>query len=239
MALAGLIPAHAGSTAWLPCPAESWSAHPRSRGVDCFRRPSRGIYPGSSPLTRGRRVLVQIPAGDDGLIPAHAGSTRHSYYVSLRRFGSSPLTRGRRRTTQHDQRHLGLIPAHAGSTRPRLVLERSEQAHPRSRGVDGCRTLGRASGHGSSPLTRGRPDEVSQFVGQEGLIPAHAGSTPLLRAEEGRARAHPRSRGVDEKSAPTLSQYTGSSPLTRGRLAGQAGGVELERLIPAHAGSTG
>ena len=92
---------------------------------------------------------------------------------------------------------------------------------------------------GSSPLTRGKlPCELVNVV-PEGLIPAHAGKTshgPLT----GRGRtAHPRSRGENRLHALTDLPCEGSSPLTRGKLAGTLPGPAQARLIPAHAGKTG
>ena len=71
-----------------------------------------------------------------------------------------------------------------------------------------------------------------------GLIPAHAGKTPLPFRLRSRGRAHPRSRGENSLHAPICCAKFGSSPLTRGkrhpriRLGLPAG------LIPTHAGKT-
>ena len=91
---------------------------------------------------------------------------------------------------------------------------------------------------GSSPLTRGKPVEAELRVADRGLIPAHAGKTAGYRTRAGAWRAHPRSRGENDGEGTPLSQFTGSSPLTRGKL----GTVETVTvsigLIPAHAGKT-
>ena len=72
-----------------------------------------------------------------------------------------------------------------------------------------------------------------------GLIPAHAGKTgPHLSSRSG-SRAHPRSRGENFTVAVASSFMPGSSPLTRGKLLGPHGGVDVVGLIPAHAGKTG
>ena len=71
----GLIPAHAGKTVTYGTGMEHPRAHPRSRGEN---RAEAGISTsiwGSSPLTRGKRVLEVRRAGAVGLIPAHAGKT--------------------------------------------------------------------------------------------------------------------------------------------------------------------
>ena len=70
------------------------------------------------------------------------------------------------------------------------------------------------------------------------LIPAHAGKT-WPRGHRGQTqRAHPRSRGENAISRPSIISVCGSSPLTRGKpdvLADQEPG---RGLIPAHAGKT-
>ena len=71
------------------------------------------------------------------------------------------------------------------------------------------------------------------------LIPAHAGSTPLLLISSQLRWAHPRSRGEHGGSGSGWGHGFGSSPLTRGARALLPLGASLLRLIPAHAGSTG
>ncbi len=72
----GLIPAHAGSTH--PTYAVVWQrrAHPRSRGEHWCVPVLLTLFKGSSPLTRGALVLSGFTLTHQGLIPAHAGSTR-------------------------------------------------------------------------------------------------------------------------------------------------------------------
>ena len=50
-----------------------------------------------------------------------------------------------------------------------------------------------------------------------GLIPAHAGKTPCPASSHSSRRAHPRSRGENDRPAPIRSDPRGSSPLTRGK----------------------
>ena len=132
--------------------------------------------------------------------------------------GSSPLTRGKLRGDNIACRELGLIPAHAGKT-PRPITECGlQRAHPRSRGEN---TIGRKRiqiSTGSSPLTRGKPDEAKAWEGWGGLIPAHVGKT--------------------EKVTGECYPYPGSSPLTRGKPDVGPTSFARPRLIPAHAGKT-
>ena len=75
---ARLIPAHAGSTSDHRVKGEHFGAHPRSRGVDIKVLSNKSAFEGSSPLTRGRRLLRGRSGQGCGLIPAHAGSTLRS-----------------------------------------------------------------------------------------------------------------------------------------------------------------
>ena len=214
---------------------------------------------GSSPLTRGKRVVDNDVRDRRRLIPAHAGKTlpsRPPYprmpahprsrgenhpAPSARSWcaGSSPLTRGKRSVLCPPGCEHGLIPAHAGKTvrgPPRASLS---AAHPRSRGenrVAGCE--GAAAG-GSSPLTRGKLSYDLIDGDHTRLIPAHAGKTlPMAACVSSRA-AHPRSRGENYLWAALPAALRGSSPLTRGKPADAWGSPDRGRLIPAHAGKTG
>ena len=91
---------------------------------------------------------------------------------------------------------------------------------------------------GSSPLTRGKQTERGDEVYTLRLIPAHAGKTPFPSVRALRAGAHPRSRGENNQFSLPSPVSDGSSPLTRGKLAGIDGGDVGAGLIPAHAGKT-
>ena len=71
----GLIPAHAGKTP-RRCPGgPRTQAHPRSRGENFAPYPVEEAVAGSSPLTRGKRLIGRNRDGRVRLIPAHAGKT--------------------------------------------------------------------------------------------------------------------------------------------------------------------
>ena len=116
VALLRLIPAHAGSTPRLARLGAGAGAHPRSRGEHAVVNTWLGLNPGSSPLTRGALGVLEFWGFAQGLIPAHAGSTRIARLHSRAAWahprsrgehffrelwgcgceGSSPLTRGAR-----------------------------------------------------------------------------------------------------------------------------------------------
>ena len=254
----GLIPAHAGKTSYRRVGLRSFRAHPRSRGENGEFITSCSPLRGSSPLTREKLKSAFGSVQSARLIPAHAGKTHQATCQALRtrahprsrgencvkrarnaRFGgSSPLTRGKR-CTHHDTRgYLRLVPAHAGKTRYIVAISSPYAAHPRSRGENLKRGTGTAHTSGSSPLTRGKPGQVLQIEVGPRLIPAHAGKTRCLLRRLSRARAHPRSRGENDRDDINGATASGSSPLTRGkprRWNGPRGGIGL---IPAHAGKT-
>ena len=113
--LGRLIPAHAGKTEFAAVISAASGAHPRSRGENGITTCTPAPLVGSSPLTRGKR-LVRSPRPEPArLIPAHAGKTliahapathtaahprsRGENLVPAGRMvvggGSSPLTRGK------------------------------------------------------------------------------------------------------------------------------------------------
>ena len=75
-----------------------------------------GLYPGSSPLTRGKQIGEVGGGFDGGLIPAHAGKTLKCGFAESRGGGSSPLTRGKQQRPDRGSIATRLIPAHAGKT---------------------------------------------------------------------------------------------------------------------------
>ena len=70
-----LIPAHAGKTRRRTRTLARSGAHPRSRGENEHKTNPPKCYPGSSPLTRGKRLAFLLSLSVCGLIPAHAGKT--------------------------------------------------------------------------------------------------------------------------------------------------------------------
>ena len=235
--VAGLIPAHAGKTGAVPAAHTATLAHPRSRGENDGGKKRIVEHHGSSPLTRGKRVVSGRLVGLLRLIPAHAGKTsrrtrpREKWWAHPRSRGenkatdpitgdlegSSPLTRGKLNYGNSPQDLLRLIPAHAGKTQDRRDPRRHRRAHPRSRGENAPVGTSSYRMTGSSPLTRGK---LLLLGGQEqlrGLIPAHAGKTAVRRIEQNQEGAHPRSRGENNMDLTTVTRRQGSSPLTRGK----------------------
>ena len=233
-------------------------AHPRSRGENDGGFAWRAGFPGSSPLTRGKRCQRPHRAEVLRLIPAHAGKTRTPWSAHQSRgahprsrgenklpprntpsnLGSSPLTRGKPIDSLGDLAISRLIPAHAGKTTCSWSPRMTPRAHPRSRGENGETSRPSRAAAGSSPLTRGKLPKPTTGQLTKGLIPAHAGKTAGSRTRANGWRAHPRSRGENVVCVFRKLVSRGSSPLTRGKPYSSHSRDVYPGLIPAHAGKT-
>ena len=112
------------------------------------------------------------------------------------------------------------------------------RAHPRSRGENTATTARSPAWPGSSPLTRGKLEDMCGVSLSRGLIPAHAGKTPTGARGPASCRAHPRSRGENRWGRGFAGREAGSSPLTRGKRLASRVCIVIRGLIPAHAGKT-
>ena len=71
---------------------------------------------------------------------------------------------------------------------------------------------------GSSPRMRGKRESVANLGAAAGLIPAHAGKTPLPTLTSRRTAAHPRACGENSTMPGRVLEEAGSSPRMRGKL---------------------
>ena len=254
----GIIPACAGSTASLTFAKLLKEDHPRMRGEHPPPPRTLSLNAQSSPHARGaplENVLVVVAIG---IIPACAGSTtarrcpacatwdhprmrgEHLKITSAKWLivGSSPHARGA--LIDHKDRLLvvGIIPACAGST----LIERASHArmrdHPRMRGEHmGYKYIGKLS-QGSSPHARGALPLLSKRKKHQRIIPACAGSTPLVPYLAVDVGDHPRMRGEHGLFLFVATAAAGSSPHARGARLDVLLELRDEGIIPACAGST-
>ena len=151
---AGIIPALAGNTFALTSVMMVAPDHPRSRGEYQPDRPLTMPFDGSSPLSRGIRLLGRVHGFISRIIPALAGNTpqlhrsptvpsdhprsRGEYEMAPVNDpipnGSSPLSRGIHSPEYSPTRILRIIPALAGNTGVAGDLHDPRTDHPRSRG---------------------------------------------------------------------------------------------------------
>ena len=91
---------------------------------------------------------------------------------------------------------------------------------------------------GSSPHTRGAPTRHILSAYGTRIIPAYAGSTQAFGYPQATQKDHPRIRGEHGIDILGRRVAKGSSPHTRGALAGLSGDLAPLGIIPAYAGST-
>ena len=91
---------------------------------------------------------------------------------------------------------------------------------------------------GSSPRARGALAGGARQDGQQGIIPACAGSTGAATPARSPRRDHPRVRGEHRRDFAHKLSTTGSSPRARGARPGAHGRGRGRGIIPACAGST-
>ena len=160
-AVRGIIPAYAGSTKIVMVGVCCHWDHPRIRGEHIISPPTKVLYRGSSPHTRGAHVPRPSQRQAPGIIPAYAGSTpttsgqvggegdhpriRGEHLSTCINYplvlGSSPHTRGARLAKVPRVGPHWIIPAYAGSTRPGRSDRKPQWDHPRIRGEHPISTL--------------------------------------------------------------------------------------------------
>ena len=176
----GIIPAYAGSTTISTCGAGTHADHPRIRGEHRHRSREEALDWGSSPHTRGARVVVEQAVVVGGIIPAYAGSTEHGE-KHLGAATDHPRIRGEHITRAGRLRPpRGSSPHTRGAQQLALMKPGDLVDHPRIRGehpLTGSRLVG---GGGSSPHTRGARGGGGAVGDGVRIIPAYAGSTVKL-----------------------------------------------------------
>ena len=213
---------------------------------------------GSSPPARGAPRYAGADQLRTGIIPARAGSTtviasmptdsqdhprlRGEHIVAglppLPISGSSPPARGARLPHLDTPGVVGIIPACAGSTPGQPTCLRFRGDHPRLRG-EHIRTVCQPSARfGSSPPARGARQTRCRECCRPRIIPACAGSTPIVQTGVPHGSDHPRLRGEHAFLPGTVMRIRGSSPPARGARTSQRVSATLCRIIPACAGST-
>ncbi len=116
--------------------------------------------------------------------------------------------------------------------------ERSDPAHPRSRGDHGSPQRSPRTDAGSPPLARGPRGPRGRIDRRRRLTPARAGTTRPSRPPGPGWPTHPRSRGDHSTARRRGTGTRGSPPLARGPPPLVTGFTGLLRLTPARAGTT-
>ena len=158
--------------------------HPRSRGEYLKTCWGLRVGGGSSPLSRGILSAKIRSIREIRIIPALAGNTIGWTAIGPRAgdhprsrgeyqqpqppwwssWGSSPLSRGIPHQWRLGPATTGIIPALAGNTFDPAMVGGRLRDHPRSRGEYPDSSASNSTPSGSSPLSRGIPEEFNPFV---------------------------------------------------------------------------
>ena len=175
-AFSRIIPAHAGQTECGTRARGRRTDHPRACGANTCKRACCRVRRGSSPRMRGKQPHIKPYRNGNRIIPAHAGQTHSSPFLSLsfadhpracgangtvngvnqRQHGSSPRMRGKRRRHGRISGRPRIIPAHAGQTRGGGLSFISVPDHPRACGANAMLRYRCSFRCGSSPRMRGK-----------------------------------------------------------------------------------
>ena len=141
--------------------------------------------------------------------------------------GSSPLV----------FRH-GITPADAGKTGACCRYRTAKQDHPRGCG-ENCPYFEPVWGDkGSPPRMRGKPARMLLRLLMEGITPADAGKTNIVRYSVHGHEDHPRGCGENVWVDSYQDAAMGSPPRMRGKPSGALFCVLSRRITPADAGKT-
>ncbi len=211
---------------------------PRAGGDDRRARWECRSECGRSPRGRGRPMGPAQRPPPRGKIPARAGTTSRSAFITSRsaedpraggddamrendmiaNSGRSPRGRGRLVTRYAESGTARKIPARAGTTSPPASASTTRGEDPRAGGDDLERVGGDAVDPGRSPRGRGRHGRLGHRGLPGGKIPARAGTT---------------------RSPPwPIKCRGGRSPRGRGRPQRPTAALCRQRKIPARAGTT-
>ena len=177
----------------------SFSVHPRTRGEDFYGDFGDPFDPRFTPAHAGKTVESLSRCDGPAVHPRTRGEDWDIRASATAPPGSPPHTRGRH-SFKMDLRRAGrFTPAHAGKTYGGVDRLSAPAVHPRTRGEDIPRTVGKLYIVGSPPHTRGRPTTGKVDPRMARFTPAHAGKTFNSRSSSAIRSVHPRTRGEDAR----------------------------------------
>ena len=254
--LQGITPAYAGkSSACRRTLSAGWD-HPRICGEKAEMGGFIPRFSGSPPRMRGKVLPDRGRVLGVGITPAYAGkSFPTSMFRSVgrdhpricgekivvsrtwcSRSGLPPRMWGKVSSIRDDLARVGITPAYAGkSSSPRLIALLIWD-HPRVCGEKVSPRLSSSPRMGSPPRMRGKAVRNETGTSWQGITPAYAGKSLLLRQQFFSRWDHPRVCG-EKFSAHSARRYrTGSPPRMRGKATRPHAKPRPSRITPAYAG---
>ena len=152
--------------------------------------------------------------------------------------GSPPRMRGKPAGSSPLVFRHGITPADAGKTGACCRYRTAKQDHPRGCG-ENCPYFEPVWGDkGSPPRMRGKPARMLLRLLMEGITPADAGKTNIVRYSVHGHEDHPRGCGENTRIRFAQLVKLGSPPRMRGKLFCSVIGCSACRITPADAGKT-
>ncbi len=136
-----------------------------------------------------------------------------------------------------DRVAIGSSPRARGAEDPRPAGPHRRPVHPRVRGEQAEAVRDVAAINGSSPRARGAAKRPSGWRPDFRFIPACAGSSDASGTASRWCAVHPRVRGEQAYTRTGWPASTGSSPRARGAAVVHVLKLQIDRFIPACAGS--
>ena len=152
--------------------------------------------------------------------------------------GSPPLTRGKVAITFTNIYCIGITPAYAGKSKDFRTGFFVTEDHPRLRGEKYVLPQQFTPLHGSPPLTRGKVRVLQVVIVHCRITPAYAGKSPCCCDYWVGEWDHPRLRGEKLLVSFLFIYFSGSPPLTRGKVKKSFAHVNSIRITPAYAGKS-
>ena len=146
--------------------------------------------------------------------------------------------RGKLQPHRQAQPQTRITPADAGKTRACCRYRTAKQDHPRGCG-ENCPYFEPVWGDkGSPPRMRGKPARMLLRLLMEGITPADAGKTNIVRYSVHGHEDHPRGCGENSQFPAQISRASGSPPRMRGKHGTYGRKRQQRRITPADAGKT-
>ncbi len=251
------IPACAGNSCGPACPYRKGPVHPRVCGEQPLIDAAARFAFGSSPRVRGTGAGNHPSLLRFRFIPACAGNRLHISSANWlwavhprvcgEQFsgpfprngspGSSPRVRGTVLVGRPEVLETRFIPACAGNSSRSPIPAFRRPVHPRVCGEQ-HKQIGKISTEiGSSPRVRGTAHFLPLSFRHFRFIPACAGNSILVAADDFPAAVHPRVCGEQRRNLASRLVWIGSSPRVRGTDAKDMLEYAIHRFIPACAGN--
>ncbi len=152
--------------------------------------------------------------------------------------GSSPRARGTVNNSFSEMVEDRFIPASAGNSISICRFDVGISVHPRERGEQKVLCHHNGKYNGSSPRARGTVASAYSSPPAQRFIPASAGNSLAVIAQQQRTAVHPRERGEQLRASTIRRTAFGSSPRARGTDTDYGHAIAVDRFIPASAGNS-